>query len=214
MTEHTIFHEIQEDLERQKLAAWWKRYGIWVAATALGIVLATAATTAYHSWKADRDQRLTAGLVTAEKPGATTVKSLDALQSFADDHKGAGQADIALLRAGAVAAEQNDTPKAMKFFDQVANDPKADPAFRQLGDLLSVQVQMDWGDAAALALRLQPLTAENAPWRFSALEAQGYLAIRTGDTAKAKQIFTDLSQDARAPKTMGTRAADVLRGLN
>ena len=216
MTEHNLFHEVQEDLQRQQMEAMWKRYGIWVVGAALGVVLATAGTTAYHSWKAERDQRLTAELLAATKGGAGEAKNIEALQGFAakPENAGAAQAVFALLRAGTLAADANDKAKAIQIFDQVANDSTVDTAYRQLGDLLSVQMQLDSGDAAALSLRLAPLTEERAPWRFSALEEQGYLAIRAGDKAKARQIFTDLSQDTRAPHSMGLRATDVLRSLN
>jgi hypothetical protein len=50
MTEHNLFQEVQDDLERQKLEAMWKRYGGWLIAAALAIVLATAGSTAYRSW--------------------------------------------------------------------------------------------------------------------------------------------------------------------
>jgi hypothetical protein len=181
---------------------------------ALGVVLATASSTAYRSWNMARNQRLTSGFFDASKPNADIAKSIDSLQKFAEENTGVHQADFALLRAGALAVDQNDKVKAAGFFDQVANNDKADPAFRQLGELLSIQVQLDGGNPTALAARLQPLTEERAPWRYSALEAQGYLALRAGDNAKARQIFSDLSQDARAPQSIGARATDILRSLN
>ena len=216
MTEHNLFTEIQEDLQRQQMEALWKRYGTWVVAAAFGIVLVTAGMTAYHTWKMNRAQQLTAELISVTKPSSDDVKNIEEIRAFASKPESAGTSlsVIALLRAGALAANLNDTAKAVQIFDQVANDTKADPAYRQLGDLYAVQVQMDSGDAAALSQRLVPLTEEHAPWRYSALEAQGYLAIRVGDKAKAKQIFTDLSQDARAPHSIGARATDVLRSLN
>ncbi|MDR3424011.1 MAG: tetratricopeptide repeat protein [Alphaproteobacteria bacterium] len=214
MTEHNIFAEIQEDLEREKLEALWKKYGPWVVIAALGIVLATASSTAYRSWQAQRNQRLTSALLDTTKGSADDAKNIDLLQKFAGEYPGSVQADLALLQAGAFAVDHNDKAKAIKIFDQVAADAKANPAFRQLGDLLSVQTQLDSGDPAALSARLLPLTEEKAPWRYSALEDQAYLALRAGDKAKAKQIFTDLSQDARAPQSIGARAADILHSLD
>jgi hypothetical protein len=214
MTENNLFQEVQEDLERQKLEALWKKYGFWVVVAALGIVVATASSTAYRSWHADHEQRLTAELLSASKSTADAATNIDSLQKFAADNAGSGQADLALLRAGALAADKDDKAAAVKAFDQVASDTKADPAFRQLGTLLSVRAQLDNGDPAALSARLQPLTAEDAAWRFSALEDQAYLALRAGDKDKAKQIFTDLSQDARVPEGIAARATDILRSLD
>jgi len=214
MTDNNLFQEVQEDLERQKLEAMWKQYGGWVLAFALAVVLATAGMTAFRSWKAERDQRLTSGLLAATEPTADVAKNIAALQSFADQNPGTNQSAFALLKAGALAADQNDKTKAAQFFDAASADAKADDAFRQLGTLLSVQTQMDGGDANALSARLQPLTADHAPWRFSALEMQGYLALRAGDKDQARRILTILSQDASAPKTISARATDILRSLD
>jgi hypothetical protein len=214
MTEPNLFQEVQEDLDRQRLEAVWKQYGGWVLAAAVAVVLGTAGSTAYRSWKAERDEKLTQALLDASKAGAEATKSIDALEKFASENPGTHHADFALLRAGAVAAEQNDKAKATQIFDTVAADENADPAFRQLGDLLSVEMQLDAGDAAKLSERLQPLTQEHATWRFSALEAQGYLALRQGDKEKARKIFTDLSQDLHAPQSIGARATDIVRSLN
>lgn len=214
MSEHNLFQEVQEDLERQKLEALWKQYGAWIIAAAMLVILTVGGTTAYRSWKAEHEQRLTAGLMDAVQPGADSAKTIDLLQKFAAQNPATPQADFALLRAGAYAADHNNRDEAISLFDQVAKSVTADPAFRQLGDLLSVQLQMDKGDPAALSVRLQPLTEEFAPWRYSALEDQAYLALRAGDKAKARQIFTDLTQDARAPQTIAVRASDVLHSLN
>jgi hypothetical protein len=214
MTEQNLFQEIQEDLDRQKLEALWKKYGFWIIVAALGLVLSTASSTAYQSWRAGHDMRLTSELLSASRLLPDASKNIEALQKFAEENKKEGHASWALLRAGALALNRGDIPGAIQFFDKVAADVHADPAFRQLGALLSVQAQMDDGKAAELSVRLQPLAAEGAPWQFSAQEAQAYLALRAGEKAKARQIFTDLSQDSRAPRSISARASDILRTLN
>ncbi|MDR3449198.1 MAG: tetratricopeptide repeat protein [Alphaproteobacteria bacterium] len=214
MTEHNLFQEIQEDLERQRYEALWQRYGIWVIAAALVAVIGTAGTNAYQAWQSGHNEKVTSGYIDAAKPGKDTAESIAKLESFAASQSGATQADFALLRAGALAAQKDDATTAVKLFDQVASDTRADSAFRQLGDLLSVRMQMDKGDAATLIARLQPLTAPDAPWRYSALEDQGYLALRVGDTAKARGVFTTISQDSAAPSAIQARSTDILRSLN
>lgn len=212
MTDPNFFQEIQEDLERQKLQALWKKYGFWIILTAVGIVLSTASSTAYSAWKARHQQAVTMAHLSAER--SASGKSLDVLQSFAAQNKGESQSSMALLRAGSLALNQGDQAKAISFFEEVAGDAKIDPAFRQLGALLSVQAQLDSGDPAKLSERLNSLVEKDAPWRFSARETQGYLALRAGDKAKAEKIFADLSQDAQAPQSLAARASDVLRTLN
>ncbi len=212
MTEHNIFQEIEEDMERQKMEALWKRYGVFVIAGALAAVLITGGITAWRSWNTERDQRATAAFIDIVKnAGSDQAKEIDALESFAQKNHGDAQATFAQLHAAALAVANGNKDKAVQIYDSIASDHKANSAFRQLADLLAVQAQIDSGNPAALEKRLQPLLAENAPWRFTAMEYDGYLALRTGDKAKAKQIFTELAQNASAPQSLSARAADMQR---
>jgi len=214
MTEHNIFQEVQEDLERQRIEALWKRYGSLIMTLALVIVLGTAGASAYRSWHAQHNQKLTDAYLEAAKQDSNPDKAIPLLEQFADSNPGSNQADFALLHAGALSSSKSDTAKAVLFYDAVAHDPTAEPAFRQLGDLLSVQAQMDTGDVAALSARLDPLTSEDGVWRYSALEDQAYLALKAGNKDKALKIFTTLSQDTRVPPGINARATDLMHSLN
>jgi len=212
MKDLDLFKEVQEDLERQKLEALWKKYGPWILSTALCIILATAAGSYYQNWKQTREISVTSSFLDAAK--LPIKERVDALQKFADANASMALSDMAVLRAAGAAVDIDDKETAIKLFDKISANKESKTAFRQLGDLMSVQLQMDTGDAATLSKRLEPLTVENAPWRYSAMAAQGYLALRSGDKAKAKSVFTDLSQDARTPRDLSVRASIILRSLN
>jgi hypothetical protein len=213
MSEHNLFQEVEDDLERQKLEGLWKKYGFWVITAALGVVISTASSTAYRTWKIEHNRKVTYDLLSANRETMDISKNVEMFQKFAEINGDEKHAALALLRAGALSLE-TDKAKAAGYFDQLANDEKADPVFRQLGSLLSVQAQLDSGEPEKLSQRLQPLTAQGAAWRYSALEGQGYLALRAGDAAKARTIFAELSRDERAPRSIAARAIDILRTLN
>lgn len=214
MTDSNLFQEVQEDLERQRLEALWKRYGQWIIAGAVVILLTATGYNLWTSSKQEKNEALTAALIQAQgtdtSANAEAVKSLTAL---AQEHPGHAQAAIAGLHAAAALAHQGDVAGAVKIYDMVASDTKVDVAFRQFADLMAVAVQMDAGQPALLLKRLQPLEAENAPWRFTAMEYAGHLAFKSGDKEKARQIFTELSQEATLPSSMTARANDMLRLL-
>lgn len=214
MTEQNLFQEVQEDLERQKLEALWKKYGFWIIVASLGIVISTASATAYRSWKENNNAKLTSALLSAEHASANVSDNIAALQKYAEENTEETHALFALFRAGALALDRNETTEAIKYFEKAAQNTDANPVFSQLGVLLSVLAQLDSGSPAELALRLQPLTLKGSPWRFSAQEALAYLALREGDITKAKQLFSSLAQDSLAPKSISSRATDILRTLN
>lgn len=215
MTEHNIFKEIEEDLERQKLEDLWKRYGAYVLALALAIVIGTACYVAWNSWRTEKKQEASTALIRIlGDKSEDNVKRVEMLKAFADQHDGMVQGTLAQLHAATLEVAAGNKDKAIQIYDEIAKDSDARMPFRQLGDLMSVQLQLDSGDPAALLKRLEPLTEEKAPWRYSAMEYQGYLALRSGDKAAAQKIFTQLAQNQDVPQTLSARAADAARLLN
>ena len=212
MTEENLFKEVEEDLARQRMEELWRRYGPLVIVGAVIVVLATAGTTTWHSMQLAKEQKATEGVVSIiDEVKPDPEKQIAALEGFAQKTNEETQAVFARLHAAALATKEGHPEQAIKLYDAVGADSKADEAFRQFGDLMSVQTQLDSGDPAALDKRLQPLAAPDAPWHFTATEYQGYLALRAGDKNKARRLFESLAQDASAPRTLSERAGDMLR---
>ncbi|RDJ92909.1 hypothetical protein B4Q13_25570, partial [Lacticaseibacillus rhamnosus] len=58
-----LIQEVEEDLERQKMEAAWKKYGSWIVLAAALTVVFTGAFTAWHSYTDGKEQGETNGLV-------------------------------------------------------------------------------------------------------------------------------------------------------
>jgi hypothetical protein len=208
-----IFREVDEDLRHDNLVRLWKRYGSYFLGLAVLIVLGTGG---YSFWQrqaeSHRLQRGQAFLAAADKVGPGDNK--EAMAAFAsigstDD----GYGTLARFRLAGLKARAGDGAGAVSIYDTIAGDGSIGQPFRDLATILSVQHSLDSGDPAALAARLQPLTADANPWRYSALELSGLLARRTGDTKRAIELFTKLSDDHQAPPALRARAAEVLAAL-
>ena len=61
--------------------------------------------------------------------------------------------------------------------------------------------------------RLAPLVSGDGPWRSLASEITGIAQIRAGRNDAARTIFTELSDDARAPNGVRSRAQELLTSL-
>lgn len=213
MSKEDLFREVDEDLERQKLEALWKRYGTYVVAAILAVVIGTGGNSYIQSSKIAAQQKSTGELITLLSTKNDQDKKISDLLAFSEDNKGQSPATMAAFHAASMALKANKKDQAIKIYDSIAANEKAEHEFRQLAELLSVQQQMETGDVGQLQQKLQPLMAANEPWRFSAMELSGYIAVRAGDKAKAKELFTNLTQDASVPQSLSARAADVLRLL-
>jgi hypothetical protein len=212
MSQPNIFQEIEDDIERQKWEDLWRRYGPYIVGGALVIVLTTAAITAWRSHRSEHNQAATDGLMTIlNKAGASRAEEVKSLGDFAQKNAGTAQGTLAQLYNAAAVAKDGDKVKAVALYDEVAHDAKADPALRQFADLMAVQIQVDSADPGTLRARLKPLWADGAPWRYTALNLEGHLALKAGDKNGARQAFSSLAHDGSAPAHLSEDATEMLR---
>lgn len=204
-----IFQEVDEDLRRDRTTQFMKRYGGIVGTAMVLVIAATAGWQAWQGWQKAQREAETGRLVSAlSQAGGGPQKGIDALASFA----GAAPANLAVLarlNEAALRGEEGKTAEAVAVYDSIAGNGAADPVYRDLATLLSVMHQLGSGDAQQFQVRLQPLTVDASPWRFSAREMTALLAARSGDRERARTLFRQLADDSLAPSGVRSRAADL-----
>ncbi|WP_188259294.1 tetratricopeptide repeat protein [Azospirillum tabaci] len=204
-----IFREVDEDLRRDRMERVFKRYGGIMLAAALAVVAATGGTVAWRNWQQSQKQSETTALAAALSQAAQGPdKGVEALAAFAGKAD-PGMAALAQLNAAALLAREGKTAEAVAVYDKLSGNAGAGAVYRELAALLSVMHQLESGAPAQLQARLQPLTADNSPWRFSAREMSAVLAARAGDKDRARTLFQQLADDSQAPAGVRSRAADL-----
>lgn len=210
-----LFREIEEDLREEQLTKLWKTYGNWIIGAAVAIVVAVAGHQIWRNY--DLSTRQAEGERFAEAArlagGDQADAALAAFSRMTGDARD-GYAMLAGFREASLLARKGDLSGAALAYDKVASDDRFDPVYRDLARLLSVANDLDTGNPQALAAKLAPLTAGTNPWRFSAQELSAALALKTGDTAKAKDLYGFLSTEAGTPPGIRARATEMLGLLN
>ncbi len=213
MADHTddhLFQEIEEDLRAERYAKLWKRYGNFVIAGFVVLILSIAG---YQGWQSydqkvrseQSDKFAAAAKLLAEKKPAAAQKAFAAMATDARH----GYRFLAKLRQATLMTENGDKTGAQKVYDSITNDKDLDQLYRDLATLLSVLNSLDTGDVSALSARLTPLLADDNPWRFSAKEASALLSLRSGKQKQAYDLLNALSKDAAAPQGIRARASEL-----
>ena len=214
MSDDHLFREVDEDVRRDRFEALWKRYGRHAFAAVTLIVVVAVGVVLWLQFQ--ERQRLAAGgqFAAAAQLAADGEPEL-ALDEFAAlaDSGGRGYRLLARLRQAALLVELGDIEDAVALYDEIAADGGVDRVYQDLATLLAVMHQVDDGDPAALIARLAPMSADGNPWHFSARELTAVLAMRAGDTARARELFTDLAGDLEAPASLRARASELLAAL-
>lgn len=209
------FHEVDEELRREQYEKLWKKYGKYVISCAVVVVLGTGASVGWKEYSAAARQSESARFEAAVRLIASDeeAQGAAALGALADD-AGAGYRMLARLRQAAALRRVGDHGAALSVYDRLAADGGVDGHLRDLARLLAAQTQLELGAADdEVAARLDPLLTGGNPWRHSAREVRGALALRQGDLDTARREFAALTDDAGAPPGIRARAAEVLAAV-
>jgi hypothetical protein len=205
-----IFHEVDEDVRRDKAEDLWRRYQTPILVVAFLIVAATGA------WSYYQDKRLKA----AEEANTSYVaavalaeagKNAEAAAAFdAIAKNGAkGYATLARIRAAEV---RPDRAQAFTELTAIGEDPNVDRLSQQIALLRAALIVLDGEDRQKLERALGPLMISDGAFRYSAQEWNGLDALFNDDFDEAERVFEKVLSDSDAPQSMRQRAA-AYKGL-
>jgi hypothetical protein len=208
--QEALFREVEEDLRAEQMRKLWQRFGGYVIGAAVLVVAVVAGFQGWTAWqasvRADEAERFYAAV---EGTGPDDPGARAALGALAADGR-TGYATLAALRNATALARDGETAAAIAAYDALSGDGGLPVPVRDLAAMLAALYAMDEEPAGSIRGRLTPLTADDSPWRFMALEMLARLDLREGDMATAVQVFADLSQNRNAPTGVRARASEML----
>ncbi len=209
-----IFREVDEEIRQENYAKLWKRYGSYAIAFAVLLVGAVAGYQIWQSYDLQRRTELSdryavvAGQILEDQDDAA-----QAVLSEIADPSDSGYGTLAAFTRAQLLAEAGNTAEATAIWDEIAEQSPSGDSFRAIATLLSVMHQLDSGDPAALAARLEPLLEAGQPFRTSAQELDALLAIKQGDSDRARARLEAIGQNVFAPPAARERAAQLIATL-
>jgi hypothetical protein len=201
-----IFEEVDEEVQRDKLAKLWSRYKTPIFVVA-GLIVAATGAWSYYSGERTKAAEAANTRFLAAVALADEGKSAEAVAAFEAIAKDApkGYATLARLR-GAEELGKTDKAKAMEALDALAEDNGVDRMTREVALLRSALLAIESGDREKIMMKLGPLITSNGPFRYSAQEWTGLDALDDKDFDEAERVFTLLLNDRDAPADMRQRA--------
>jgi hypothetical protein len=207
-----IFQEVDEEVRREQFQKLWDRFGTLIIAACVLVVVAVGAWRGYEWWQTKKAGESGAAFESAVAL-AESGKHQEAEAAFAKlaANGSAGYRGLARLREAAELAS-TDRNGAVKAYDDIAADKSAGQVIEDLAAVRAGVLLVDTAPYSEMRARLEPLTAADRTFRYSARELLALSAWKTGDMAAARQWTDMIITDPQSPS--GTRSrAEVLSEL-
>ncbi len=204
----SFINEVTEELRRERVATFLRRYGWIIVLAVLGIVGGAA----WNEWSKAQaranaqlfgDALLTA--LDAETPAAR-LAALDTVPAT-----GAQAGLVNLMRAGQLF--ETDRTAALAALQSAAQDPALPDSYRQLAALKHVIAAGAELTIDARRAILEPLSQAGQPFRPLALEQLALLHLEAGERTEALAVLTDLQSQADVTDALRRRIAQLTVAL-
>ena len=211
MASDGFIREVDEELQRDRMAMLWKRFGPLIIALASFVVLATAGKVAWDAWQARQLEQRGAAFAQAEATlnGNDPIAAAAEFAALAGVQKGDSSA-IARLREVEAKIASNDAASAVTILEQLAATDDIDPVFRDFAAVAAAQRSVSEGqpDNARnlLATRVEP----DSPFHHSARELTAIAALLAGNVSDATELLLELQADTLTPADLRQRVQELL----
>ena len=198
-----IFQEVDEEVRREQFRKLWERYGVFLIAACVLLVVAVGGWRTYEWWEAKKAAEVGTAFQAAMALSSEgkTKEAEDAFAKLAAD----GTASYRMLAKFREAAEvaRRDPKAAVAIYDQLAADGSLGRVLQDLAALRAATILVDTAPYSEIAQRLEPLTATDRAFRHSARSMLALAAWRAKDATAMRKWSDMILADADTPS--GTR---------
>ena len=201
-----IFHEVDEEVRREQLKKLWERYGGYLVAACVMVVIGVGAWRGYEWWQAKQAAQSGAAFEQAAIL-AESGKHQEAAAAFAKlsaDGAGGYRVLARLREAGELAT--SDRKAAVATYDAIAADSRAGQVVRDLATVRAGFLLVDTAPYSEILQRLELVTAPDRAFRHSAREILALSAWKAGDVAATRRWAEMIMGDPQTPPGPRSRA--------
>ena len=198
-----IFQEVDEEVRREQLKKLWERYGVFLIAACVLLVVAVGGWRTYEFWESKKAAEVGTAFQAAVAL-STEGKTKEAEEAFAKI-AATGTSSYRVLAKFREAAEvaRHDPKAAVAIYDQLAADSSLGRVLQDLAALRAGTILVDTAPYSEIVQRLEPLTAPDRTFRHSARSMLALAAWRAKDATAMRKWSDMILADGETPS--GTR---------
>ena len=200
-----IFQEVDEEVRREQLKKLWERYGNYAVVAAVLVVAAVGAWRAYGWWEGKKAAEAGAAFEVASNL-ADAGKHAEAEAAFGKIVTDGTTSYRHLARVReATELARTDPKAAIAAYDKIAADGAVGPVLQDVAGVRAAVLLIDAGAFGEARQKLEPLAANDRPFRHTARELLVLAALRAGDSAAVKRWSEMIMTDTHTPPATRSR---------
>jgi hypothetical protein len=209
-TNVALMREVDDELRREQLVGFGRRWGLWVA---VAIVAALLAFAGYLFWQhhraavaGEQGEQLSQAF---EALGNKQVAKADPVLAKLATDGSDGYRALAIFTQADLLLQKNDLKGAAVKFAAVAGDDGLAKPFRDLALIRQTAAEFDTLKPNVIVERLRPLATTDSPWLGSAGEMVAAAYLAEGRRDLAGRLFGQIAQGKDVPPTLRQRAVQL-----
>lgn len=205
-----FINEVEEELRKDQYNALLRKWGPYLAAAAILLVLGTALYE-FMDYRKDRAAK-SASISYFAAYEKYDDGNIDAAQSdfmAISEAANDGYAGLSLMQAAGIELEKGNFDKAVALLDQAA-EKFSDPRHEHLARLKAGYILMDQGRYDDVNIRISPLLEDGSPYNHLAQELAAFTALQQGDVRTARSKFALLARGVDVIPGVQARAEQMM----
>ena len=210
----TFLREVDENLRRDQLRDFGKKYGRWIITAAVLFLVVSGGWIWWQSYQHKQSEEQVEAIAQAYKDIALNqdAKASKALDPLTQSRSKAVRAS-ALFTNAALAIEKGDTAKAATIYREIAADSALPQSYRDAALIRATALNFDKLKPEEVVSRLAPLAKPENPWYGSAGEMTALALIKQNKRQEAGRLFAALAADKTIPPNIRDRSLQIAGSL-
>lgn len=201
--------EVKEELRKDQVLAFWKQYGNTIIALGIALVVGTAGTLAYNSYRTSKVEENAKQFEQALE--AIDAKDGKKTQEILQELKSDGYVFLSPLQKEAQATSTDEREAILKTLSQNKDLPEL---YRQLATYRYFQFALENTESGAFLKEIQTHLKDRSPVMAGLKELQGLALMKQKSVKEAIAVFGELVKDENTPQGIRVRARAMIELLS
>jgi hypothetical protein len=210
-----FLREVDEELRRDQMIDFGRRYGRWVAAAIVLFLVALGGTLWWRHHKeavsGEQGEQFQTALASL---GDGNLKEADPTLTKLAQSGHDGYRAMAQFTQADLLLKNNDLKGAAAKFAAIAGDTNVAQPFRDLALIRQTSAEYDTLSPDVIVSRLQPLAVKGNPWFASAGEMVALAELQQNKRDAAAKLFGAIAADEGTPDSIRQRAVQMAASLS